>query len=113
MLTTQQTPGFSLVLPGPTRKRTPAAYGYNLAYRNPNTSESGCLATWKVLGGREEYQISLEKTEQNQLLWHCCCADSVYRQNDQKTHYCKHVRGLFQVFETIGTPICRMPPPVS
>jgi hypothetical protein len=25
------------------------------------------------------------------------------------THFCKHVRGLFEVFETIGTPVCQMP----
>jgi hypothetical protein len=109
MTATQTNPGFTLVLPGPTRKRMPSHYSYRLAYRNPDHDEIGCVAIWDVLGGREEYQILLERAENTELLWHCCCADSVYRQNDQHTHHCKHVRGLFEIFETIGTPICQSP----
>src|SRR5579872_3976489 len=109
MTHTTSKPGFTLVLPGPTRKRLPSAYSFNLAYRNSNQNEAGCVAVWEVLGGREGYQIALERTEKNQLRWHCCCADAVFRQNDLQTHHCKHVRGLFEVFETIGTPVCQVP----
>jgi hypothetical protein len=109
MVATTSTPGFTLVLPGPSRKRVPSPYNFKLAYRNPGTAEAGCVAVWEVHGGREVYQIALERTERNELRWHCCCADSIYRQDDRQTHHCKHVRGLFEVFETIGAPVLTLP----
>lgn len=65
------------------------------------------MATWEVLGGREEYQISLEKTNDGEFLWHCCCPDSVYREEPHNKHICKHVRGLLEGFESIGAPAFR------
>jgi hypothetical protein len=109
MIAASLKPGFTLVLPGPNRKRLPSPYCFKIAYRNPDPNEEGCVAVWEVSGGREGYQIALERTEKSQLRWHCCCPDAVYRQNDPNTHFCKHVRGLFEVFETIGTPVCQMP----
>jgi hypothetical protein len=109
MITETSKPGFTLVLPGPSRKRLPSPYNFKIAYRSPDPNEAGCVAVWEVMGGREGYQIALERTEKSQLRWHCCCPDAVYRQNDKNTHYCKHVQGLFEVFETIGTPVCQMP----
>ena len=97
----------TLLLPGPDRKRTPSPYHFRITYRNPNPEEVGCVATWDVLGGREEYQVSLERTEEKDLRWHCCCPDSVYREDSQKNYLCKHVRGLVQGYETIGVSVNR------
>src|SRR5262245_28190006 len=95
----------TLVLPGPDRKRTFMPYHYRMTFRTPTPGEPGCVATWDLYGGREDYQISLERTEGGELLWHCTCPDAVYRADDANPHYCKHVRGLIDVFETIGTPV--------
>jgi len=89
----------SLVLPGPTRKRLPAAYHYHVTYRNPNTGESGCVMTWAVGGGREGYQIALERTPAGEQVWHCTCPDAVYRGEARAAYRCKHVRGLLDLFE--------------
>lgn len=99
----------TLLLPGPSRKRTPSAYLYKVRYRNPSPNEPGCVATWDVLGGRENYQISLELTEQERLRWHCTCPDSVYRGELSKDHRCKHVLGLLNVRETISPPVTPQP----
>jgi hypothetical protein len=84
---------FFTALPGPTRKRTPSPYCYRLTYQNGDESAPGCILSWDVLGGREIYQIALERLASGQLRWHCSCADAVYRGENQP-HACKHVRGL-------------------
>jgi hypothetical protein len=83
-----------LTLPGPDRRRSLAMYQYRVIYRNPTPAETGCVMTWDVSGGRLPYQISLERTADDGLLWHCSCADAVYRGEDDPAHVCKHVRGL-------------------
>jgi hypothetical protein len=80
-------------LPGPTRRRTPSAYCYHLTYRSPDPAEPGCALLWDVYGGRQVYQIALERRSAGRLCWHCTCADAVYRGEDAP-HLCKHVRGL-------------------
>jgi hypothetical protein len=80
-------------LPGPTRKRTPSAYCFRLTYRNPQPAEVGCALLWDVFGGRQTYQIALEREPNGSFRWHCTCADAIYRGEDQP-HVCKHVRGL-------------------
>ena len=98
----------TMLLPGPDRKRTPSPYHFRVTYRNPQPLEPGCVVTWEVMGGREEYQISLERTDDGQMLWHCSCPDAVYHEDYRNAHHCKHVRGLMQVFETIGNPVRRI-----
>jgi len=108
MKTTHTQPPFTLitlVLPGPDRKRLPLPYHYRMTFRTPSPSEPGCVATWEVYGGREEYQVALERTAGGELLWHCTCADAVYRADDANPHYCKHVSGLKDLFELIGAPV--------
>lgn len=80
-------------LPGPSRKRQPSPYCYRLTHRNPVAAEPGCVLLWEVYGGRETYQIVLEREQSGRLRWHCTCADAVYRGEDAP-HVCKHVRGL-------------------
>src|SRR5262249_17851017 len=84
----------TLILPGPDRKRTPAPYHYRMTYRNPEPGEPGCVITWEVLGGREEYQISLERTDGGELIWHCTCPDAVYHGSYPHPPPCKPVHGL-------------------
>jgi hypothetical protein len=86
-------------LPGPSRKRTPSAYCYRLTYRTPDPAEPGCLLLWDVLGGRDVYQIALQRQQGGGLRWHCTCADAVYR-GESRPHLCKHVRGL----QALGRP---------
>jgi len=45
------------------------------------------------MGGREVYQIALERQASGRLRWHCSCADAVYR-GETRAKPCKHVRGL-------------------
>jgi hypothetical protein len=80
-------------LPGPSRKRTPSAYRYRLMYQNPDPEEAGCALLWEVEGGRDTYQVALERREDGELCWHCSCADAIFRGENQR-HICKHVRGL-------------------
>ena len=82
------------VLPGPSRKRESSLYWYRITYRNPSQDEPGCLMSWSVSGGRESYQIDLERADDGDLHWHCTCADAVYRSEVIPNHLCKHVRGL-------------------
>ena len=103
----------TLVLPGPDRKRTLMPYHYRMTFRNPTPGAPGCAATWELYGGRENYQISLVRTEGGELLWHCTCPDAVYRADDTNPHYCKHVRGLQELFATVGAPVCRQPQAVA
>jgi hypothetical protein len=84
-------------LPGPTRRRLPSPYCFRLTYRNPDPVGTGCALLWEVHGGREVYQIALEREPAGALRWHCTCADAVYRGEDAP-HVCKHVRGL----QTLG-----------
>lgn len=80
-------------LPGPSRKREASPYCYRLIYQTPEPSRRGCTLLWEVLGGREVYQVALERQASGRLRWHCTCADAVYRGED-RPHLCKHVRGL-------------------
>ena len=66
------------------------------------------MATWDVLGGREAYQISLERAENAALRWHCCCPDAIYREDPENRHRCKHIRGLMEAFETITLPVFQL-----
>lgn len=84
-------------LPGPSRKRAPSVYRYQLTNRNPDPDLPGCVLLWDVFGGRQAYQIALERESGGSLRWHCTCADAVYRGEDAP-HTCKHVRGL----QTVG-----------
>ena len=83
-------------LPGPTRDRAPSPYCYRLTYRNLDPAEPGCVLLWDVHGGRQPYQIALERESAGTLRWHCTCADAVYRGEDAP-HVCKHVRGLLEL----------------
>jgi hypothetical protein len=87
---------FETLLPGPTRKRTRSRYSFRLSYRNPRPGTPGCALLWEVVGGREPYQVALERDKSGDLRWHCTCADAIYRGEDAP-HLCKHVRGLQQL----------------
>ena len=82
------------LLPGADRKRTEALYQYRLVYRHPQLDSEGCLLLWQVSGGRQAYQVALERDDRGRLQWHCTCADHVYRCEKVQNHVCKHVRGL-------------------
>lgn len=82
------------VLPGPDRKRQPHIYSIHRRYQAENPKAIGCVASWAVLGGREEYQVDLERDEAGNCHWHCTCADAVYRGETQPGHVCKHVRAI-------------------
>lgn len=86
----------SVVLPGPDRRREPMLYQYRAIYRAPDPVEPGCAMVWEVNGGRLPYQVAAERTGDGRLLWHCTCADAVYRGAEDARHCCKHVRGLVQ-----------------
>lgn len=81
-------------LPGPTRKRTESPYCYRITYHNPDPGAKGCVVQWDVMGGRDIYQVALER-EEGRLRWHCTCADATYR-GESRTEPCKHVRGVLQ-----------------
>ena len=80
-------------VPGPTRKRTPTPYCYRMTYRNTDRRNSGCVCLWDVMGGRDIYQVALEREGDGALRWHCTCADAAYR-GERRPHACKHVRAL-------------------
>lgn len=106
-MTTPKTPRASfaivtVVLPGPDRKRTPAAYQYQVSYRNPEPTEPGCVMTWQVTGGREEYQVAAERTEEGRLEWHCTCPDAIYHGYYRNAHRCKHVQGIQALLRSAG-----------
>ncbi|MFQ3650398.1 MAG: hypothetical protein SNJ75_08705 [Gemmataceae bacterium] len=79
-------------LPGPSRKRLQSPYCYRLTYRAEDIHTPGCVLMWDVLGGREIYQIALERLASGGLHWHCTCADAIFRGKGR--HLCKHIRGL-------------------
>src|SRR5262245_9501781 len=83
------------ILPGADRKRSPGLYCYRVTFRT-DKPERGCVMTWEVSGGRITYQIALERVTPGQLKWHCTCADSVYRREQNENHICKHVAGLLE-----------------
>lgn len=89
-------------LPGPNRKRTETFYLYRVVYRNPQPESPGCVLLWHVSGGREPYQVALEREQLGGLSWHCTCADHVYRHELMDRHVCKHVRAL-QEFSAVPT----------
>jgi hypothetical protein len=64
-----------------------------LTYENPVPHEEGCALQWDVMGGREIYQVALERAADGRLHWHCTCADAVYR-GEKRAKRCKHVEGL-------------------
>jgi len=98
-------------LPGPDRKRTPAWYRYSILYRNADAAQSGCAMTWEVHGGRDEYQISLERTARGERIWHCTCADAVYHEQEANSpNLCKHVRGLLACLPPLGNAPPETPP---
>jgi len=101
----------TLVLPGPDRKRQPVPYHFRITFRSPTSTEPGCVATWEIYGGREEYQLSLERTHGSELIWHCTCPDAVYRADDKNPtpHYCKHVRALRELFDLVTPPPINTP----
>jgi hypothetical protein len=97
MNATIETTPFALlvtILPGPDRKRTASLYSYRITYRNPRPEGAGCVALWEVNGGRQKYQIAVERREKGGCRWHCTCADAVYRGEEDARHVCKHVKGL-------------------
>lgn len=80
-------------LPGPTRKRLLAPYCYRLIHQQRHSHAPGCLLLWDVLGGRDIYQVALERLDGGKLRWHCTCADAIYR-GEKRGSLCKHVQGL-------------------
>ena len=105
---TQQRQSFAIVtvvLPGPDRKRSPAPYHFRVTYRNPEPTEPGCVMTWQVTGGREEYQVAAERADDGHINWHCTCPDAIYHGEHRHAYCCKHVHGLQALLETIGKPV--------
>lgn len=92
----------TVILPGPNRKRTPAPYQFRVSYRNPEPTEPGCVMTWQVIGGREEYQVAAERTEDGHLEWHCTCPDAIYHGTYRHAHNCKHVQGIQALLRSAG-----------
>jgi|SRR6516165_9796736 hypothetical protein len=82
------------MLPGPDRKRRETLYQYRLIYREPHFDAEGCLFLWQVVGGRQSYQVALERDDRGRILWHCTCADHIFRSETGPDHACKHIRGL-------------------
>ncbi len=95
----------TVVLPGPDRKRSAAPYQFRATYRNPEPGTPGCVMTWAVTGGREEYQIAAERTDDGHINWHCTCPDAVYRGEDHHAYFCKHLQGLQALLESSGRPV--------
>lgn len=95
----------TVVLPGPDRKRTPAPYQFRVSYRNPEPTEPGCEMTWQVIGGREEYQVAAERTEEGRVEWHCTCPDAVYHEDHRNAYYCKHVQGIQALLRSAGEQV--------
>jgi hypothetical protein len=96
-------PGLITLLPGSDRKRTERCYLYRMTYRNPQTQAAGCVMTWEVQGGRQVYQIAVEREETGGLRVHCTCADAVYRA-EQEGRICKHVRGFLNFGKQLRGP---------
>jgi hypothetical protein len=95
-------------LPGPDRKRTAAAYFYRLTYRNPDPEAVGCVMTWEVEGGRQPYQLAIERDDAGSLRVHCTCADAVFRA-EEEGRFCKHVAGFLQVGKDLQAQAAALP----
>jgi hypothetical protein len=93
------------VLPGPDRKRTQSIYRYRVAFRGADAERPGCLVLWEVAGGRQPYQVALERDDAGRTHWHCTCADAVFRGELEPGHVCKHVRAL----QSFGPPVPGQP----
>jgi hypothetical protein len=93
------------LLPGSDRRRTPQPYSYRLTYRNPEPEALGCVMTWEVTGGRQSYQLALERDYRGDLRCHCTCADAIFRSGLEEDHLCKHVRGLVELVRLLGETI--------
>ena len=93
----------AVTLPGPSRKQDPVEYRFRVTYRGDAIHEPGCLMTWEVQGGRSEYQLALERTEEGETRWHCTCADFEFR-GEHPQYRCKHVGGLVDVLDTVRIP---------
>ena len=87
-------------LPGPSRQRTPSPYCYRMTYRNEDAHDHGCVFLWDVMGGRDIYQVALEREGDGGFRWHCTCADAAYR-GEKRPHACKHVKGI----RAMGRPL--------
>ncbi len=95
------------MLPGPDRRRTQSLYQYRLVFRHPDVGAEGCLMLWQVTGGRQIYQVALERGSRQEMRWHCTCADAVYR-GELAAHYvCKHIRGLIEFTPPMPTELRR------
>ena len=57
------------------------------------------MLLWEVGGGRMLYQVALERQENDQMTWHCTCADATYR-GSFTNHQCKHVQALRRINRT-------------
>jgi hypothetical protein len=90
-------------LPGPDRKRSETPYCYRLIHRDLETAGPLCVFLWEVSGGRQEYQIALERDEAGNLRLHCTCADAVYR-SEPEGKFCKHIRGLLTFGQAEAQP---------
>src|ERR1700722_7062276 len=90
------------MLPGPDRKRLPAPYQFRVTYRNPDPVEPGCVMTWSVAGGREEYQVAAETTDDGPIGWHCALPDAVFHGTYRHAYCCKHVHGLQALLNSAG-----------
>jgi hypothetical protein len=95
----------TVILPGPDRKRSPAPYQYHVTFRNPEPAEPGCVMTWLVTGGREEYQVACERTADDRLEWHCTCPDAVYHGTYRHAYCCKHVQGIRALIKSASAPL--------
>lgn len=96
-------PRYSATLPGPTRQRSESVYEYRLVFCSQDLGRAGCHALWEVSGGREMYQIALEYDDRGQFIWHCTCADAIYRAAEQG-RVCKHVQGLLATDSRLPRP---------
>lgn len=90
-----------LDLPGPDRKRLPKEYRYRVVFQHEGEREPGCVMMWEVTGGREVYQIALERTDRGNTKWHCTCADATFRGEQSANYQCKHVHGLIQTMHSL------------
>lgn len=86
-------PRLQTMIPGPDRKRTDTVYVYRLVYEADDPKADGCLQLWLTAGGRDVYQVVLEK-DRGRRLWSCTCADHAFRGEAEDRRLCKHVRGL-------------------
>lgn len=90
----QQPPTFFVsLLPGSDKKKPAKPYSYLLTFRNPDTKADGCLMLCEVQGGRDRYQVAIERDRRGKLQLHCTCPDAVYRA-ESEGRFCKHVLGL-------------------